>query len=188
MRWLHTYVSMLGLAALLFFSVTGFTLNHPEWFFGARKTRQTKGVLNTNWLAAGKAEKDVDRLAIAEELRRTHGLRGVVDDFRVEETECQVAFKGPGSNADAVIDRRTGSYEITAVSEGFVALMNDLHKGRHTGTNWSLLIDVSAVLLSLVAVSGFWLLLYVKRRRIRGLWIGVAGTILLLLVFLFGVR
>ena len=37
--WLHIYVSMLGLAAVLFFSVTGLTLNHPDWFFagGARK-------------------------------------------------------------------------------------------------------------------------------------------------------
>ena len=33
-RWLHIYLSMFGLAAVLFFSVTGLTLNHPDWFFG----------------------------------------------------------------------------------------------------------------------------------------------------------
>jgi hypothetical protein len=32
MRWLHIYLSMFGLAAVLFFSVTGLTLNHPDWF------------------------------------------------------------------------------------------------------------------------------------------------------------
>ncbi len=30
MRWLHIYVSLFGLAAVLFFSVTGLTLNHPD--------------------------------------------------------------------------------------------------------------------------------------------------------------
>ncbi len=28
-RWLHIYLSMFGLAAVLFFSATGITLNHP---------------------------------------------------------------------------------------------------------------------------------------------------------------
>ena len=33
MRWLHIYLSMLGFTALIFFSVTGITLNHADWFF-----------------------------------------------------------------------------------------------------------------------------------------------------------
>ena len=39
MRWLHIYLSMFGLAAVLFFSVTGITLNHPDWFFGEAERR-----------------------------------------------------------------------------------------------------------------------------------------------------
>ena len=31
-RLIHVYVSMALLTLLLFFSVTGITLNHPEWF------------------------------------------------------------------------------------------------------------------------------------------------------------
>jgi len=31
-RLIHIYVSMALLTLLLFFSVTGITLNHPEWF------------------------------------------------------------------------------------------------------------------------------------------------------------
>src|SRR5689334_23093059 len=37
MRWTHIYLSMFSMAALLFFSATGITLNHPSWFFGARE-------------------------------------------------------------------------------------------------------------------------------------------------------
>ena len=32
-RWLHIYLSLISFGAILFFSVTGLTLNHPDWFF-----------------------------------------------------------------------------------------------------------------------------------------------------------
>jgi uncharacterized protein len=32
MRWLPIDLSMFGLVAVLFFSATGLTLNHPDWF------------------------------------------------------------------------------------------------------------------------------------------------------------
>ena len=34
-RWLHIYASVLGLGAVLFFSITGLTLNHPDWLLGS---------------------------------------------------------------------------------------------------------------------------------------------------------
>ncbi len=189
MRWLHIHVSMLGLGTLLFFSVTGLTLNHPDWTLGGqRREHQLKGQLNAAWLAADAGEKSVEKLAVVEELRRVHGLHGQVDDFRVDDTECSVAFKGPGSSADVVINRRTGAYQLTLATEGFVALVNDLHKGRHTGPVWAWAIDLTAGLLTLVAITGLWLLFYVRRRRTSGLWVGLAGALLLWLVFLLGVR
>lgn len=189
MRWLHIYASMLGLGTLLFFSVTGLTLNHPDWTLGGqRHEQQLKGQLNAAWLADGAGEQSVDKLAVVEALRRAHGLRGLVDDYRVDDTECSLAFKGPGSSADIVINRQTGAYELTLATEGFVALVNDLHKGRHTGGAWAWAIDLTAGLLTLVAITGLWLLFYVRRRRTSGLWVGLAGALLLWLVFLLGVR
>ena len=42
---------MFGLAAVLFFSVTGITLNHPDWFFGeARAQRPVRGPDRPEWL------------------------------------------------------------------------------------------------------------------------------------------
>ena len=53
MLWLHIYVSMFGLAAVLFFSVTGITLNHPDWFFGkVERKREAEGQLNLKWTPA----------------------------------------------------------------------------------------------------------------------------------------
>jgi hypothetical protein len=51
-RWLHIYVSVLGFLALLFFSVTGFTLNHAEWLLGGQQewVRQIQGNIEVGLL------------------------------------------------------------------------------------------------------------------------------------------
>ena len=52
MRWLHIYLSMFGLAAVLFFSVTGITLNHPDWAFGqVERGRKPGGQMDLKWIA-----------------------------------------------------------------------------------------------------------------------------------------
>src|SRR3954470_2106471 len=58
-RWLHTYLSMFGLAALLFFSLTGITLNHPRLFFdGVATSVDAEGRLDADWVKAGGPSSD----------------------------------------------------------------------------------------------------------------------------------
>lgn len=184
-RWLHIYTSVLGLAAVLFFSVTGITLNHPDWMFGGVQRRHDyRGQLQTEWLGSTVSgqQKPCNQLRIVEFLRREHGLHGAVDEFREEETEGTVGFKGPGYSADVFFDRATGKYEVTELSEGLVAVLNDLHKGRHTGTAWSLVIDITAVLLVIISASGLALLLFIRRRRVPGAIIALLGAAAVALV------
>ncbi len=52
-RWLHIYVSVLGFLALLFFAVTGFTLNHAEWLcMGQEQVREMQGSIEPGLLGA----------------------------------------------------------------------------------------------------------------------------------------
>ena len=45
-RWLHIYLSMVSFAIVLFFSVTGLTLNHPSWLGGDKQVNvKNKGKL-----------------------------------------------------------------------------------------------------------------------------------------------
>ena len=37
-RWLHIYGSMASFAVVLFFAVTGLTLNHQDWFANQQVT------------------------------------------------------------------------------------------------------------------------------------------------------
>lgn len=188
-------MSLLGFAALTFFAITGVTLNHPTWFgIEAHQTTEHQGEIKKDWLNlplpagltalpindAGEPEYalQVAKLEVVEHLRAAHKIRGSVGEFRVDEREVTVIFKGPGYSADAFIDRETGAYRMTETALGFVALINDLHKGRDTGFGWSIVIDLSAVLTVFVSITGTILIFYIKRKRWSGIITAVVGTIL----------
>ena len=182
-RWLHIYGSMLGLAATLLFAVTGLTLNHADWFEAAEPSvREVAGDLPADLLTA-----EVDKLAVAERIRAAHALRGMVHDFVVDDDECTVVWKGPGYSADVTITRKTGHYQGEEARRGVFAILDDLHKGRDAGPVWSVVIDVSAVLLAAISATGLWLLLYLKKRLRNGLLVGLAGTLLVWAAYAFGI-
>ncbi len=182
-RWLHIYLSMASFAILFFFAVTGLTLNHTEWFGAQPRVAQQKSNLETKWIKAPDAE--VDKLAVVEHLRNAHGIKGALSDFRLDDSQVSVSFKGPGYAADAFINRETGEYELTETRNGFVAIINDLHKGRDTGKTWSFMIDLSAVLMTFVSLTGIVLLWFVKRRRFSGFILAGIGAIVCYLIYLF---
>ena len=179
-RWLHTYLSMFSLMVVLLFSVTGITLNHPDWTFGTiQKTREVKGQLQREWVAEG---TEVQKLEVVEHLRKQHGLRGSLSDFRTDEGECTISFKAPGYAADGFLNRTTGEYQFTVVSDGFVSVMNDLHRGKNSGPVWAWVIDLSSGVLILVSLTGVAMLLYLKKTRTSALWTAAAGLALLAVV------
>ena len=214
-RWLHIYVSLLGFTALMFFAVTGITLNHPTWFGGTVQTAsELKGQLRNEWVAvpasasgSSDAESGTERsqsvdpadardadpahgvakFEVVEHLRTAHGLRGAVSDFRIDEIECMVLFKGPGYSADVFIDRASGAYTVTQTAMGLVAIMNDLHKGRDSGQVWSWVIDVTALLMVFTSVTGLMLLFYLRLKRFSGAVTAIVGTIVFVIIGMFWV-
>jgi len=167
---------------LFFFAVTGLTLNHTEVFNGKQSVTQRKGSVDANWVKT----KAVAKLEIVELLRST-GVKGAMSDFRIDDSQLQVSFKGPGYTADAFIDRDTGKYDLTETRMGFVAVINDLHKGRDSGKAWSWLIDLSAALMVFVSLSGLILIFYMHKRRGPGLIALAAGAVVCYLVYVIWV-
>ena len=181
-RWLHIYLSMLSFAIVFFFAVTGLTLNHADKFGDQLTSVREKGRLDSGWVNA-KDTAQVAKLRIVEYLRDAHHIHAALSDFRIDDDQIGVSFKGPGYEADAFITRPTGKYELTETSAGFVGLINDLHKGRDTGHGWSVFIDVSAILLTLVSLTGLMLILFLKRRRTAGLIVASFGLIVAWLIY-----
>jgi hypothetical protein len=178
-RWLHIYLSMASFGILFFFAVTGFTLNHADWFSRQQRTVQIRGAMAPKLL-----DKAIAKLEIVEYLRSAHGIHGAVKDFRVEDSDCEVSFKGPGYAADVLIDRSSGRYELTETRMGLIAVLNDLHKGRDSGKAWAVIIDLSAVLMTVVSLSGLLLIFFLQKKRLSGLMVAAAGAILSYLAYL----
>jgi hypothetical protein len=182
-RWLHIYLSMVSFAIVLFFAVTGLTLNHADWFANSEKTIRSTGQMPHEWLRAPNNTEPA-KLEIVEHLRSSNKLHGAVSDFCVEDNQISVSFKGPGYTADAFIDRDTNRYDIVEVRNGFIAVINDLHKGRDAGKVWSGLIDASAILLTLVSLTGLLLLFFVYKRRTSGLILAAAATVVCYFIYI----
>ena len=182
-RWLHIYLSMGSFAIVLFFAVTGLTLNHADWFSNQEKTLHTTGQMPQEWVRPS-SHAEPAKLEIVERLRSANKLHGAVSDFRVDDDQLSISFKAPGYSADVSVDRNTGHYDLIEVRNGFVAVINDLHKGRDAGETWTWLIDLSAVLLTLVSLTGLLLLFFVYKRRASGLILAGVGTLLCYLVYL----
>lgn len=185
-RWLHVYFSMVSFAILFFFAVTGLTLNHQQWFASQQKTAQFKGRMDTKWLH-GEGADGMAKLEVVEYLRKTHKISSAVNEFRLDSSQCSISFKGPGYEANVFIDRDNGNYDVTETRMGLAAVLNDLHKGRDSGTAWGWVIDASAVFMTFVSVSGIVLLLFLQKRRFSGFTAGLVGAALCYVIYLLWV-
>tara|TARA_R110002111_G_scaffold92316_1_gene143473 strand:- start:13 stop:240 length:228 start_codon:yes stop_codon:yes gene_type:complete len=58
-----------------------------------------------------------------------------------------------------------------------VPVMNNLHKGRHAGSNWSVLIDLTAIIGTPVGVTGFALILFQRLRSVCGIAVATYGAV-----------
>lgn len=171
---------MIALVVVLFFGITGVTLNHPSWTFGDATERTTEaGTLPSGWNS-----DPVDFLAVTEHIRSTYGVKAPVSSYGTTGDEGDVSFRGPGYAADLRFSTADGTFDLTIEQQGFVGVMNDLHKGRDAESSWKWLIDVSGVFLVVVALTGLGLQLFLRKRRTRALIVAGAGLVVTVL-FMF---
>ena len=179
-RTVHLYLSMFGFFIILFFAVTGFTLNRIDWFAQEMENRRTlEGDFPAELLATG------DKLAIVEYIRATYPVRGAVTSIQgdPEDYEYMVVFKRPGALSEASIDRETHKITVIIESYGAVAVLNDLHLGRDAGAGWKLAIDFTALLMALLSLTGLVLIFTMHKGRTRRLVTAAGGLLFFVLVY-----
>ena len=103
-RILHVYLTLFGFALLLFFAVSGFMLNHEDWFLPRPTTR---GTMPTEWLPD-------NRDAIVDKLRGDFGVVGELAEFDVQPDRLRVVFKADEGTTTALIRRPDGATEVTS--------------------------------------------------------------------------
>ncbi len=183
-RWIHVYTSMLALILMLFFGVTGVTLNHPDWSISdSERLTDSTGILPPERLL-GSVEGTEVLIAVSEYARSDLGVSGEVVDFGLEQPDGFINYRSPGYAADLFFDAATGDYQLTTRQQGFVGVMNALHAGRDAGSGWKLVIDVSGILLTVIAVTGIAIQLFMRKRRRSALTVMFAGALLTILLIL----
>jgi hypothetical protein len=184
-RWLHVYASMLALLLMLFFGLTGITLNHPSWTFGDATDISTTTV--TLPIDPTFADGSTDYLSISEYLRSDLGVVGRVESFDTVNGQASISYRNPGYNADAFVDTATGELTLTVEQQGWVAVINDLHKGRSADGSWKWLIDVAGAFLVVIALTGLTMQFFLRKRRTSALisaGVGIAVVVVLAYVAL----
>ncbi len=188
LRQWHWISSALCLSGLLLFAVTGFTLNHAAGMEAKPKVTHVEKTLDARAIAALPQARDKAVLpgAVIASVKSLTGvdLRGHLADVSAD--EVFVDLSGPGVDASVTIDPATGNVVYERTTRGVVAVLNDLHKGRHTGPLWSLFIDILACACVVFSLSGLGLLwLYSKNRSITWPLVAAGLTLPVILYLLF---
>lgn len=189
LRQWHWISSALCLAGMLLFAVTGITLNHA----GVIESRPVVSSIDTQLpdellaLLPELASGGVPPAALRNWLRTELDVRFNPKQAEWSDDELYLGLPRPGGDAWLTLDLNTGELFYESTDRGWVAYLNDLHKGRHTGTAWSWFIDLFAGVCVVFSLTGLVLLQRQARSRpstwpITGLGLLIPVLIALLLI------
>jgi hypothetical protein len=182
-RMLHGYLSAFAFLALIFFSVTGLTLNHPDWLAGRRPSERVVMVkLPKSEVDAALKTADPGR-TLAAALGRVTPLKGRYASGEVVDGEALLRFEGPSGVSDVVLRTATGEAEIGVRSASAISVLNDLHKGKAAGKAWSWVIDLSAIAFIVLSALGYVLFFSLRFRLPLSLVLTGVSLVLMLGMF-----
>jgi uncharacterized protein len=173
------------LLILLFFAITGITLNHADRFVA--EARVSERQLSLPALPLDPEGRIVaDSPALAEFLQREFSVPLSLADVIVQDVLLLVDYRAPGKSTFIELDSDYGEVNATQTDYGLVATFNDLHKARDVQMLWFWLIDVSAILIVVFSVAGLVLLLPNRLRFRQVSLYTVAGFLLLTIGYWLG--
>jgi uncharacterized protein len=187
-RWLHVYLSTAIFSLLIFFSMTGFTLNHAHWFNSEGHRGIEKIMMPQELQSTLSNQNTLPVSLITAHIKTEYGLENPKSiDMDLDVGEISLDYPIPSGYVFITLFTESGEMEIEYQTGSLIALFNNLHKGRHSGNTWSLLIDISAWAMILFSLAGLFILLQHRKRRLSGLLTVLAGTLSPLLIYLLWV-
>ena len=188
----HWVSSAMCLVGMLLFSITGLTLNNASLIEGkpsvvSRKAQAPAGLLNEAELAAPIAAKKAPLTPpLSAWVRKEWGVDAGDRAAEWSADEIYLSLPRPGGDAWLRISLPEGEAEYELTSRGWISYLNDLHKGRHTGTAWSWFIDIFAGATLVFCITGLFILkMHAGNRPFTWPMVGVGLALPLLLAILF---
>ncbi|TCB55132.1 PepSY-associated TM helix domain-containing protein [Acinetobacter terrae] len=180
-RYVHGWLSAFAFITLLFFSVTGLLLNHPEWFEPAKTEETAKLILPESVLKSIKQQENPSD-TILEYVRQQQNLVGRYQSSEVMDNEVMIRLESPAGATDIFVTTDTGETEITQKPASTVSMLNDLHRGKNSGLGWSWLIDISAIIYIVLSLAGYILFLSIKTRLVTHLVLTAVSLAMIVLL------
>ena len=177
-HWMSSAISLIG---LVLFAITGFTLNHAADIEGPPKVAEKSAQMPAAVLgklgadpAGGKGRLPAPVATWVED----HFPVKASGEAEWSADEVYLPAPRPGGDAWVAIDRATGAVTSEVTDRGWISYLNDLHKGRNSGGEWSLFIDIFAFACLVFAITGLFLLwLHSAKRKSTWPLVG-AGLVL----------
>lgn len=176
-HWISSAVCLIG---MVLFAITGITLNHAGQIEAQPAIRKVNCVLPTDLLDRLQAEAESELSISSNQKVSTspvlpqevaqwlqHELQIAVANVPGEwsSEEVYLSNAGPGQDAWLSIDLETGDVEGERTWRGWIAYLNDLHKGRHAGLAWKFFLDFFSVATLVFCFTGLMLLVAHAKRR-----------------------
>jgi uncharacterized protein len=185
-HWMSSAISLIG---LMLFAITGFTLNHAAEIEASPSSVEGSAQLPPPLLAMVKPDDAPDsKKPLPPEVARFVGdtlktrASGTAD---WSASEIYLGMPSPGGDAWIAIDRETGAVTSETSSRGWIAYLNDLHKGRNAGTAWKWFIDIFVFACVVFSLTGL-VLLWMHSRHRKSTWpLVVAGLVIPALIAIF---
>jgi len=146
---------------MLLFAITGITLNHAAQIsvkprVENREFALPEELLQTLQIPAEEKAPLPTQLAswLDGELNLSTGTRMA----EWSEDEIYLSLPRPGGDAWLSVDLAAGAVFFESTDRGWISYLNDLHKGRNTGTAWFWFIDFFAAACVVFCITGLVLL------------------------------
>lgn len=160
-QW-HWMSSALCLLGMIGFAVTGITLNHAGQIEGKAEVTAVEATVPAALLESlgelPRQGREPLPQALDDWLVRQMGLHLDGRPAEWSPDELYIAMPQPGGDAWLSIDLASGKAIYERSDRGWIAYLNDLHKGRNTGAAWSWFIDIFAIACLVFSLTGLLLL------------------------------
>ena len=189
MRVLHIFSAMPVLLLVLFFAITGVFLNHPDWD-KTRSNKQNVTVSSPQWLINADNWDNNFRqhgLRLLQWLDAQHDIRAT--KFSIEWDDYDrlliLTLDSPAGNTviEAMID--DAQIHIDQRQLSTLAMLNNVHRAKHTTGLWLYLSDASAVAMILFCLSGFWLVVINRLQRKSAIaWFSGGSALFIFVIYM----
>jgi hypothetical protein len=194
-RW-HWISSAIALFGMLMFAITGITLNHAGAIESSPQITTRTAAMPAE--LATLLQQQAEEAEAAEEVEQPLPLvarRWLADALDLHlgsaaaewsADEIYLALPRPGGDAWLRLDLGSQEAEYELTSRGWVAWLNDLHKGRNTGAAWSAFIDIFAIACVVFSITGLLILqVHAANRALVWPMVGLGVVIPAVLILLF---